>query len=322
MAGRTGMLAPLQLLVTEFSDGIGRFSQSAASARYFTQMVGTALALLLGLVPHSGIAAAQQTPRAPSESDIYCSGMITTDAVPRDTYLISGEQSDQNVTFTQGDYVYINKGSRRGAQVGEEFLVVRPVRDTTKLPWFAAQDVWLRVMGTRWKDLGRLRVVVVQPDVSIAQVAGSCDFMLRGDTVLPFAARPAPPLKSEEKFDRFAPASGRRVGLVVAAKDFRQEVGQGEVIYVNLGVKRGVKPGDYVRIFRYQDGERETLYRTAGMAINLYGFGRSPKKYRPEELPREILGEGIVLRVSPWASTVLLTYSLREIFTGAYVELE
>jgi hypothetical protein len=34
------------------------------------------------------------------------------------------------------------------------------------------------------------------------------------------------------------------------------------------------------------------------------------------------LGEGIVLRVGPNASTVLVTDSLREIFIGDYVELE
>jgi hypothetical protein len=39
-------------------------------------------------------------------------------------------------------------------------------------------------------------------------------------------------------------------------------------------------------------------------------------------LPREILGEGIVLNVSQNASSVLLTTSRSEIMAGDYVELE
>ena len=39
-------------------------------------------------------------------------------------------------------------------------------------------------------------------------------------------------------------------------------------------------------------------------------------------MPREDLGEGVVLRTGPNSATVLITFSLREIFAGDYVELE
>ena len=45
-------------------------------------------------------------------------------------------------------------------------------------------------MGTVWEDEGRVKVVVVRPDVSIAQVEHACDYVQRGDIVLPFAERP------------------------------------------------------------------------------------------------------------------------------------
>jgi hypothetical protein len=39
-------------------------------------------------------------------------------------------------------------------------------------------------------------------------------------------------------------------------------------------------------------------------------------------LPRDVLGEGVVLRVGKNAATVLITLSEKEIFPGDYVELE
>jgi hypothetical protein len=91
---------------------------------------------------------------------------------------------------------------------------------------------------------------------------------------------------------------------------------------VNLGGGQGVKVGDYFRVFRYEGEHRENAYQTPDMAYGLYGFGSAPRRYAPSELPRNILGEGIVLRVSPNAATVLITGSHREIYPGDYVEVE
>jgi hypothetical protein len=54
----------------------------------------------------------------------------------------------------------------------------------------------------------------------------------------------------------------------------------------------------------------------------LYGFGSTPVKYEWDSLPREILGEGIVLRVSGNTATLMLTAVRREIYAGDYVEIE
>ncbi|HXQ25361.1 MAG TPA: hypothetical protein VN822_03030 [Candidatus Acidoferrales bacterium] len=283
--------------------------------------------LVLGL---SGIVtAAQDQPAVPRPSDVYCSGLVTSESIPRDTYVITGEQSFYRITFDEGDYVYVNKGSSQGVKVGDEFSVVRPVTDSIKVEWSKWQTAILHKMGTVWDDEGRVRVVVVRPDVSIAQVEHSCDYVERGDIVLPFVERPAPPLKSEASFDRFAPANGKPMAMVITGKKFQQQVGNNDVVYVNLGNAQGVKVGDYFRIFRYQGTEHETVYQTHRNAFDVEGvlgptegFGRVPTKYNWNNVPREDLGEGIVLRTGPNSSTVLITFSLREVFPGDYVEVE
>ena len=40
--------------------------------------------------------------------------------------------------------------------------------------------------------------------------------------------------------------------MIVESKDYQQSAGQGNTVYVNLGTNKGVKVGDYFRVFRYQ----------------------------------------------------------------------
>ncbi len=292
-------------------------------------MHGKTVLAILVLAVSAVAVAAQDQPSVLTPGILYCSGVVSNEKVPEDTYLITGEQSDSKLTFGDGDYVYVNKGTKQGAKVGDEFLVIRPVTDTIKVDWTKWQSSILRKMGTVWADEGRLRVIVAQPDVSIAQVEHTCDPMQRGDYVIPFTERPAPPLKPANNFDRFAPPDGKPLAMIITGKKFQQEVGTEDIVYVNLGNQQGVKVGDYFRIFRYQGTEHETVYiphRTAfdveGVQGPNWGFGRAPSKYNWSNVPREDVGEGIVLRTGPNSSTVLITYTLREIFPGDYVEIE
>jgi len=269
-----------------------------------------------------GAIAAQDRGASTTLDDIYCSGTITSESVPHETYVITGEESNYKNTFQEGNYVYINKGSSQGVKVGDEFSVIRAVTDPTDIEWTKWQFSILKKIGTMWEDEGRLRVVVAQPNVSIAQIVNSCNYIQRGDIVLPFNERPAPPLKSEANFDRFAPPSGKPVAMVVSGKQFAILDGTNDVIYVNLGTSQGVKVGDYFRIFRYQGTEHETAYQTERAAFDIYGYGSAPAKYQWDNVPREVIGEGVVVRAAPNSSSVLITFSLHQIYAGDYVEVE
>jgi hypothetical protein len=292
-------------------------------------------ALSLGiLVAASGAAA--QTPPAPVVSStqraaeasspdytaVYCSSMVSDEKVPTDTLLISGEESNVKVVFARGDYVYINKGSAQGIHVGDRFSVVRPVTDDVKVQWFQWQDKLMKAMGTVYKDAGQMVITTVHPNVSIAQVTFSCDYMQRGDIVRPYQDRPSPPYRTGAKFDHFAPVSGKPVGMVVVGQEFSQLYGKNNIVYVNLGNAQGVKVGDYIRIFRYQGSLSETAPNTKGFQYKLYGFGSTPLRYEWNDVPREILGEGIVINNSKNASSVFITYSRIEAYAGDYIEVE
>src|SRR5258708_14180865 len=110
--------------------------------------------------------------------------------------------------------------------------------------------------------------------------------------------------------------------MVVTTKDFGTIAGAGRIIYVNLGSEQGVRLGDYFRVFRYQGTHIDTLYEFKNSAYKIYGFGSTPVAYQWDNLPRQVLGEGIVLRTGPNSSTVLLTDTRQEVYVGDYVELE
>lgn len=285
------------------------------------------LGLSLGILPlmasgQQGGAVAPVSLPLTTQQDVYCSGEVTTTHVPRGVQILSGEDALYKLTFSEGDYIYINAGSKKGVKPGDEFSVMRPVDNETGIWWFAAQSHLLGAMGQMWEDVGRVKVVVAHPDVSIAQVTHSCSYMQRGDIVQPFVERTIPQLKSEVNFDRFAPPSGKKKAMVVAGKAMQIESGTNDIVYVNLGSKQGVNVGDYFRIYRYQSNEGDMLYQTPNMGTEVYGYGSAPGGYSSKNLPRQILGEGIVLRTTPNSATVLITHSLEQIFAGDYCELE
>jgi hypothetical protein len=271
------------------------------------------------------------TATSPDYSAVYCSNFVSSENIANDLRLISGEQSDSKITFATRDFVYISKGANQGIHVGDRFSVIRPIADPvgvdlykwqTNVQWFKWQNKLLKAMGTVYQDTGQLKVVNVQPNVSIAEVTFTCVYMQRGDIVRPMQDRPSPPFKPATVFDHFAPASGKSVGMLVSGKDFSNVYGKFNTVYVNLGTNQGVTVGQYLRVFRYQGSNAETAVYYSDYQYKIFGFGSTPQAYKWNDLPREVLGEGIVLNVSPNASTILITYSRSDLWAGDYAEIE
>jgi hypothetical protein len=281
-----------------------------------------ALALLL-ILGGAADAAAQTEPRepgtAPTIADVWCAGMMTNEEVPYDTYLISGEEADPRTVFDQEDYVYINKGASQGVKVGDSFMVLRPESWAVHQKTYAEEKMLAGQLGTVWRDVGRLRVVVVHPDLSIALVNYACTPLQRGDYVRPAVDYPAPPYKPLKDFDRFAPPSGKSTGRIVRAKEFQALLDRGSVVYVNIP---DAKVGDYIRFFRPTAGKNTVIYQIGGMADHVDGFGKTPQRYRSQDLPREVIGEGVVLRVTKTCVSVIVFNELREVYIGDNAEIE
>ena len=101
-------------------------------------------------------------------------------------------------------------------------------------------------------------------------------------------------------------------GKIFMTKEFRTQVGNGDVVYVDFGRKEDTQVGSYLRITRNFSKKNISLFNT-----NEY------RKYKSSfEEVRRVIGEAVVLRVDEKTSTCLVTYSTEEITLGDEVELE
>ena len=94
-------------------------------------------------------------------------------------------------------------------------------------------------------------------------------------------------LKSPKETDRFALSSEKTLVAMVASKEFNRTLGEGRIGYVNIGW--GSAPP-------LTDEQRATL-------------------------PREILGEMVVLSARPGSATALIIYSRKVVIVGDGVKL-
>lgn len=280
------------------------------------------------------LAAAQgyQPPTHVNPKDVYCSGFWSHTKLAPTLQIVMGEDAVGRTTFSQYDYVYLGEGQNGGLSVGQRYLVVRAIKNPNPMEGFHTQNYMLlwkwqkQYVGQLYADIGRVQVVGVGSTTATALVTDACDGLRRGDFLIPYEERPEPAYKASDKFNRFAPPSGKAEGTMVMGKDFAYTVGQGDAVYVNVGASDGVKVGDYIRFYRPADGSRsvaaQVSYRGDFKSHRGVVDGYEIPTARRYDLPREVLGEGLVVRTDEKGSTVIVTLSLMEIHAGDYVELE
>lgn len=283
---------------------------------------------------------------AARESETACAGFIEQTPA-RDRFEIVGAEGEtMNSLFAEGDYVFISAGAQQGAQVGQEFSVVRPRGQfSSKLSRKRGS------LGVFTQEVGRVRVVRVRDQVSVAMVVASCDNILLGDLLRRVPQRATPASRAESALDRFAEPTGKQSGRIVLARDNRETVSLDQVVFIDLGAEDNVKPGDYLTVFRpvteglivKQQNEVaanarrgfESDHKRGGQFSNQaqrlkdvdgdkYGpTVKSPEiKERRPAVPRRVLGELVVVHVEGRTATAVVTRVAQEIHTGDHVEVQ
>src|SRR5947209_6955939 len=194
----------------------------------------------------------------------------------------------------------------------------------------------VKATGQAYSELGRIKILDTRSHNAVGVVEYSCDTILPGDVAIPFAEKPNVTFHAPEKFDRFAPPSGRTSGRIVLAKDFDAILGTGAKVYLNVGANQGVKVGDYFKAVRNYTADqhdpvdslsfkssiaedtqkkppswgRHFYERTGGPAINI------------ADMPRRAVGQVVVIGVTPTTATAMVTFALEDVHIGDGVELE
>lgn len=284
-------------------------------------------------------------------TDLYCAGFIQYAPAPITPEIVGGEQEQEQRTYAEGDFVYINAGSQQGVKVGQEFAIVRPRGQMTSK--FTTKSGWL---GVYMQEMGRLQVVNVKDRVSVALITNSCEIVLLGDLLRQVNNRVAPLARPEVALDRFADPSGKQRGRIVMAREQREMLTRNHVVYIDLGAEDNVKAGDYLTIYRpvgtgnvtRVENEEIARSRSAGFESERFRGGQfsiqsqrskdyanTPglffkdepvttheiKRHRPP-LPRKIVGEMVILNVQTRTATAIITRMAQEIHTGDFVEVQ
>ncbi|HXE76041.1 MAG TPA: OmpA family protein [Candidatus Xenobia bacterium] len=261
--------------------------------------------------------------------NVYCSGFLAGSPLSNDLRLIGSWDAAGRLIYSQFDYVYINKGADAGIHVGQRYLIVRRYEfdftDPDPIEAFPKQKEMFHAHGTYYQDIGRLEVVAVNDTTSTALVTEICDPVQMGDILIPFEERPVPTFRPPDGFDRFAAATSPQ-GTVIIAQDFVNTAGQGDAVYVNIGSSDGLKVGDYLRFWRWGRVTDFEGYKgiVRGQWRHYHGVPRDG--YIPidtktrNRLPRELIGEGMVVHADQRSATVIVSLSLTEIHAGDFVE--
>jgi len=180
---------------------------------------------------------------------------------------------------------------------------------------------------------GIARVVIAQPEFSLARVLRSCqDAAQVGDILIPFEPIVLPPRDRPRPFSPTMTVTGGIKASIVTTLSVllntgssmggagqipgvrggrlgsleRGIAGEGSILYIDAGQTQGVKPGDIFIAFRDID-----------MDSRLYRLPPESKKLRGV---RTAIGEIIVLKVGERASTALVTYATDGLSLGDVVE--
>ena len=290
-------------------------------------------------------------PVVAGSAELYCAGFIQYAPAPISPEIVGGEQEQEQRSYKESDFVYINAGSQQGVHVGQEYAIVRPRGQVTSK--FTAKKGWL---GVYMKELGRLRVVNVKDRVSVAVIENSCETVLLGDLLRQVNNRVSPPQRQELTLDRFADPTGKQKGRIVLARDGREMVSRNQIVYIDLGAEDNIKAGDYFTIYRplgtgnldsvvneeiarsesggfesdrYRGGKFSNQSQRTKDYTNTRGvfFKDEPvttheiKRHRPP-MPHKIVGELVILNVQTRTATAIITRVAQEIHTGDFVELQ
>jgi hypothetical protein len=197
------------------------------------------------------------------DADVYCSGWLGDLDEKFVGSIVSAAKVDEQSVFTVLDVVYIDMGANRGVQVGQEFWVCRPAALVAKP---GAPEV---TIGRVYRTPARIRVFCVDDVSSKAEIVNACEEVEIGDLLLPFEPVPIPLVRRSKPVTPCDQPNGKVTGRVVYARDGAYSATQHSVVFLDLGDRDGVAPGDFLTVFRTRAsaGSLRTLLGEAAILV-------------------------------------------------------
>ena len=248
-------------------------------------------------------------------SDLYCTGSVRPDYQKTKLYIANAE--DVKIGLTTGDLVYLNGGKDGGkVKAGDSFLIIAKGSEV----FHPVTGKWV---GTYVRRLGKLKVLAVQEQTSIAEITESCQdvievgFEVEPDRVL------TSPVARQVVFNRLdVEPSGKPNGYIAHLQDGMNDALAGSMVDVDLGSDDGVRAGDMMLIYlnNAPPPERDVTY----------DYKWNDRRYQSQQLrdddkhllfPRKPIGLLMVVSTEERTSSAKIINAIRDVEVGNLVEL-
>jgi len=226
--------------------------------------------------------------------------------VPAEIVVLDGADNDLESylrQFTTGESIYLYHRHKGNFSVGEEYSLVRPAKEVFRTTRYGGEHGSIHTLGEPYADVGRVKVTHVTPEGAVAEVNFTCGPIYPGDLAVPYQPRPIPEYVPAE-LDRFVLPNGKIRGTITAARNNFASLANGDIVYLNFGGTQGAQVGQRYRVYYALPSQGPT-------ALFVY-----------PPLPRETVGEIVVLSTQEKSSVAIIVNCTRDINLGYGVELE
>jgi hypothetical protein len=199
---------------------------------------------------------------------------------------------DEKVLLGDGDQVYLSYPAGKPPKVGEQYSIYLP-------------DNPVKVGGT---EVGAFVQVIGSVEiVSVKQDKRARGVILDGTHEIERGAKVGPLLKTFKTVPPSPPKVDAQ-GAIVAMLTNDQLIGQGEVVFVDLGKRSGVEVGNRMFVVRRGDGYPQIMSNQVG---------QDDRKF-----PARALGEIVIVDVGERISVGLVTLAVQELSVGDIVMMQ
>ena len=194
-------------------------------------------------------------------------------------------------TLSKGDNVYTDIGLSKNATLEKKYLIYRKIKEVK-------HPVTQEDMGFLIKIVGTLKIKEFKEERSVALITDSYEEIERNDLITDRIELKIPMIDPS-----LQPPKKNIQGYIISAKDERRSVGLRDIVYLDVGKRQGVVPGD--RFIAYKIKEETTGVFTKKVIF---------------QYPKIIIGELKIISTRDETATALVTKSIQELDIGEKVE--
>ncbi|MGB8952724.1 MAG: hypothetical protein WCC06_08695 [Candidatus Aminicenantales bacterium] len=218
-----------------------------------------------------------------SETDLYCSFFILEE-IPQ-IKIVSSERGEEKTMLSDSDIFYVDKGRIHGLETGQVFLIVE-IGPKINIPGEKKSYGYLA------RKHGRASLIGLNDMKGTARVDKACGAVMIGNYLIPFIEKEG--LLGKDLGYEVLPKENALTGRIVYLADDQGMIASGHWAIINLGRKHGIEVGRQMTIF----------------------------KRIKEDLPREAVGNLIVIDVGWETSTVKILSCKEAIVLGHEVQVK